>query len=354
MPRPPEVSLSGEEREALETISRARSLPAREVMRARIVLKSEQGLSAPRIASQLECNVNTVQQWRSRFLARRLVGLQERPRSGRPPQLVGEREAQVLAQTLEAPADATHWSVRRLAKKAGVSKSSVHRIWRRYDLQPHREKTFKFSRDPLLVEKVVEVVGLYLNPPENALVLCVDEKSQIQAVQRTQPLLPLRPGLPAARTHDYERHGTATLFAALDRATGQVLGRCAKRHRHQEFLAFLRLIDRTYPEGEIHLVLDNYSAHTQERVKRWFERHRRCVPHFTPTGASWLNLVESWFSLLTRQRVRRGSFTSVLALIKAIRAYLRAWAQNPTPFAWTKTPAQVLAPYHLSISGTEH
>jgi len=354
MPRPPEVTLNEAEREALEAISRARSLPAREVMRARIVLKSAQGLSAPEIASQLECNVNTVQQWRGRFLARRLAGLEERPRSGRPPQFVGEREAQVLAQTLEAPANATHWSARRLGKKAGVSKSSVHRIWQRYELQPHREKTFKFSRDPLLVEKVVDVVGLYLNPPENALVLCVDEKSQIQALQRTQPLLPLRAGLPAARTHDYERHGTTTLFAALDRATGEVLGRCAQRHRHQEFLTFLRLIDRTYPQGEIHLVLDNYSIHTHGRVKRWFERQPRFVPHFTPTGASWLNLVESWFSLLTRQRVRRGSFTSVMALNKSIHAYLRAWEQNPTPFTWTKTPEQVLAPYHLSISGTEH
>jgi transposase len=323
-------------------------------MRARIVLKSAQGLSAPEIASQLECNVNTVQQWRGRFLARRLAGLGERPRSGRPSQLVGEREAQVLAQTLEAPGDTTHWSARRLGKKAGVSKSSVHRIWQRYKLQPHREKTFKFSRDPLLVEKVVDVVGLYLDPPENALVLCVDEKSQIQALQRTQPLLPLRAGLPAARTHDYERHGTTTLFAALDRATGEVLGRCAQRHRHQEFLSFLRLIDRTYAQGEIHLVLDNYSTHTHDRVKRWFERHPRFVAHFTPTGASWLNLVESWFSLLTRQRVRRASFTSVMALIKSIHAYLRAWEQNPTPFTWTKTPEQVLAPYHLDTSGTEH
>ena len=354
MPRPPKVTLLAEERDVLEAMSRARSSPARAVMRARIVLKSAQGLSAPEIASQVECNVNTVQQWRGRFLACRLAGLQERPGRGRPAELAGEREAQVVAQTLEAPADATHWSARRLAQKAGVSKSSVHRIWQRYQLQPHREKTFKFSRDPLLVEKVVDVVGLYLNPPENALVLCVDEKSQIQALQRTQPLLPLRTGLPAARTHDYERHGTTTLFAALDRATGEVLGRCAQRHRHQEFLSFLRLIDRTYPQGEIHLVLDNYGTHTHERVERWFGRHPRFVPHFTPTGASWLNLVEGWFSLLTRQRVRRGSFTSTMALVKAIHAYLRAWEQNPTPFAWTKTPEQVLAPYHLNLSGTEH
>jgi transposase len=323
-------------------------------MRARIVLKSAQGLSAPEIASQLECNANTVQQWRGRFLARRLAGLQERPGRGRPAKFVGELEAQVLAETLQAPADATHWSARRLAKKTRMSKSTVHRIWQRYKLQPHREKTFKFSRDPLLVEKVVDVVGLYLNPPENALVLCVDEKSQIQALQRSQPLLPLRAGLPASRTHDYERHGTTTLFAALDRATGEVLGRCAQRHRHQEFLKFLRLVDGSYPQGEIHLVLDNYSTHTHERVKGWFERHPRFVTHFTPTGASWLNLVESWFSLLTRQRVRRGSFTSVMALIKSIHAYLRAWEQNPTPFSWTKTPEQVLAPYRLSISGTEH
>jgi transposase len=354
MPRPPKVTLLNEEREALEAMSRARSLPAREVMRARIVLKSAQGLSAPQIATQLECDVNSVRQWRSRFLARRLEGLAERPRSGRPAQFVGEREAQVLAQTLEAPAHASHWSTRRLGKQAGVSKSTVHRIWRRYDLQPHREKTFKFSRDPLLVEKVVDVVGLYLNPPENALVLCVDEKTQIQAMERTQPLLPMQPGRPAARTHDYERNGTTTLFAALDKATGEVLGRCAQRHRHQEFLTFLRLIDRTYPHGEIHFVLDNYSTHTHDRVKRWFERHPRFVSHFTPTGASWLNLAECWFSILTRQRVRRGSFTSIMALVKSIHSYLRAWERNPTPFAWTKTPQQVLAPYHLNTSGTGH
>ena len=354
MPRPPTVTLSPDERRILESISRARKAPARQVMRARVVLKAAQGLTAGQIAEQLECNVNTVQDWRARFLARRLEGLQDRPGRGRPARFVGEREAQVVAQTLEAPPHATHWSVRRLGKRAGVSKSTVHRIWQRYELQPHRQKTFKFSRDPLLVEKVVDVVGLYLNPPENALVLCVDEKSQIQAMERSQPLLPMKPSRPCAHTHDYERHGTTTLFAALDKATGEVLGRCAQRHRHQEFLTFLRLIDRSYPEGEIHLVLDNYCTHKHEKVQRWFGRHRRFVPHFTPTGASWLNLVECWFSILTRQHVRRGNFESVMALIKSIHGYLRAWTENPTPFTWAKTPQQVLTPYHLDISGTGH
>jgi len=354
MPQPPAVTLTQRERLALESLARARSSPARTVLRARIVLKSAQGLSAPQIAARLECNVNTVREWRSRFLARGLEGLKERRGRGRPARFVGEREGQIVAQTLQAPANATHWSVRRLGKKAGVSKSTVHRIWRRYNLQPHREKTFKFSRDPLLVEKVVDVVGLYLSPPENALVLCVDEKSQIQALERTQPLLPIGAGRPASRTHDYRRNGTTTLFAALNKATGEVLGRCAERHRHQEFLTFLRLTDRTYPQGEIHLVLDNYGTHTHERAERWFQRHRRFVRHFTPTGCSWLNLIECWFSILTRQHVRRGNFESVMALTKSIHRYLRAWDEHPRPFTWRKTPEQVLAPYHLSISGTEH
>jgi len=354
MPRPPEVVLSPEERTVLEGLCRARSAPARLVLRAKIVLASVERVAAPLIAERLGCNVNTVRQWRSRFLVRRLAGLEELPGRGRPATFVGDEEARVLAATLEQPPQATHWSARRLAKAVGVSKSSVHRIWQRHDLQPHREKTFKFSRDPLLVEKVVDVVGLYLNPPENALVLCVDEKSQMQALARTQPLLPLRPGHPAAHTADYERHGTTTLFAALNHAQGEVLGRCAKRHRRPEFLTFLRLINRTYPYGEIHLVLDNYATHKGEEVDRWFQRHPRFVRHFTPTGASWLNLVEGWFSILTRQHVRRNSFTSVMALVKSIHAYLADWAQHPQPFSWTKTPAQVLAPYHLTISGTEH
>jgi len=353
--RPPvPVNLTDGDRAALEAIVSAPSSEVRMVLRSRIVLLAAQGKPNGAIAAALGCNVNTARLWRNRFVRLGPAGLRDAPGRGRKPVYVGAKEAEVVAATLQPPPAATHWSARRLAHAVGASKSTVHRIWQAHRLKPHREKTFKFSRDPLLVEKVVDIIGLYLHPPEKALVLCVDEKSQIQALERSQPLLPLAEGRTACRTHDYERHGTATLFAALAYPQAAVVGTCAQRHRHQEFLAFLNLIERRYPEGEIHLVLDNYGTHTHDKVKRWFARRPRYHLHFTPTSASWLNLVELFFSILTRQRVRRASFRSVDALYKALHGYLRDWNQHPTPFAWTKTPKQALVHYNVDISGTGH
>jgi transposase len=354
MSTPVPVLLDGPTRAALDKIVTAPTSQVRQALRAQIVLLAAEGKPNAQIAAELGCNVNTARLWRNRFIAQGLSGLEDAPGRGRKPVIVGEREAEIVSATLTPPDNATHWSARRLAAKVKVSKSAVHRVWQAYGLQPHREKTFKFSRDPLLVEKVLDIIGLYLNPPENALVLCVDEKSQIQALERTQPVLPLGPGKTACRTHDYTRHGTATLFAALAYPQAEVVGTCAARHRHQEFLAFLRLIDRTYPTGEIHLVLDNYGTHKHEKVQRWFARRPRYHLHFTPTSASWMNLVELFFSILTRQRVRRASFTSVQVLYKTLHAYLRDWNEHPTPFSWVKTPDQVLSQYDIGISGTEH
>ena len=354
MSTPVPVLLDTATRAELERVVAAPTSQVRQVRRARIVVLAAEGKPNDEIAAELGCNVNTARLWRNRFVAQGLAGLQDAPGRGRKPVIVGVREAGIVSATLTPPDNATHWSARRLAAKLKVSKSAVHRVWRTYGLQPHRQKTFKFSRDPLLVEKVLDIIGLYLNPPEKALVLCVDEKSQIQALERTQLALPLGPGKTACRTHDYTRHGTATLFAALAYPQAEVVGTCAARHRHQEFLAFLRLIDRAYPATEIHLVLDNYGTHTHEQVERWFAQRRRYHLHFTPTSASWMNLVELFFSILTRQRVRRGSFTGVQALYKALHAYLRDWNEHPTPFSWVKTPQQVLSQYDIAISGTEH
>jgi transposase len=353
--RPPvPVSLTADEWAALQAIVAAPSSQVRQVLRSRIVLLAAEGKPNGEIAGELGCNVNTARLWRNRFARLRLSGLKDAPGRGRKPVYVGEKEAEVVAATLKPPAEATHWSARRLAKEVQASKSTVHRIWQAHRLKPHREKTFKFSRDPLLVEKVVDIIGLYLHPPQNALVLCVDEKSQIQALERSQPMLPLAEGKTACRTHDYARHGTARLFAALAYPQAQVVGTCAQRHRHQEFLAFLNLIERSYPQGEIHLVLDNYGTHKHEKVQRWFARRPRYHLHFTPTSASWLNLVELFFSILTRQRVRRASFSSVQMLYKAVHGYLRDWNEHPTPFTWVKTPQEALAQYNISIFGTEH
>jgi transposase len=248
-----------------------------------------------------------------------------------------------VAATLIPPEGMTHWSARRLAKQVGVSHSTVHRIWQAHDLKPHRVETFKFSRDPQLREKVIDIVGLYLNPPEQALVLGVDEKSQIQALERTQPLLQLRPGQVERHTHDYKRNGTTTLFAALNIATGEVIGECHPRHRHQEFLKFLNQLNKEVPDKELHLILDNYGTHKQEKVQRWLKRHKRFHLHFTPIGASWLNMVEIWFGILTNQAIRRGSFGSVGHLIGAIKAFLSRWNEGAKPFVWTKTAEQILA-----------
>jgi len=272
-----------------------------------------------------------------------MEGLQDEPKPGRPRTISRDKTAEIVATTLTPPDGVTHWSARRLAKQVGVSHSTVHRIWQTYDLKPHRAETFKFSRDPQLKEKVVDIVGLYLNPPEAALVLGVDEKSQIQALSRTQPLLQLRPGQVERHTHDYKRNGTTTLFAALNVATGEVIGECQTRHRHQEFLKFLKQLDKEISGKELHLILDNYGTHKQDKVKKWLKRHKRFHLHFTPTGASWMNMVEIWFGILTNQTIRRGSFDSVAYLVGAIKAFLVRWNEGAKPFVWTKTAEQILA-----------
>jgi len=286
----------------------------------------------------------TVGKWRGRFLARRLDGLLDEPRPGAPRRISDAQVEHVLTVTLESmPSNATHWSTRLLARRCGMSQSAVSRIWRAFALQPHRSETFKLSRDPLFIEKVRDLVGLYLNPPDKALVLSVDEKGQIQALDRTQPVLPLRPGIPARQTHDYTRHGTTTLFAALNVLEGTVIGSCLPRQRHIEFLAFLERIERAAPRRrDIHMILDNYGTHPHPKVQAWFAAHPRYHLHFTPTGASWLNLVERWFAEITRKRIRRGTFHSVSELNRAISEYVRENNRNPRPFIWTATASTIM------------
>lgn len=344
MPRvAPEISLTEQERARLERIVSAPSSEQRQVFRARIILLAEQGLQNQQIAEQLDTSRQTVGMWRARAAERGIEELGDEARSGRTRTYDAVEEAKIIAKTLEKPPGRTHWSAERLAEHVEASPATILRIWRRNGLQPHRTETFKYSTDPLLEEKVTDIVGLYLHPPQGALVLCVDEKSQIQALDRTQPMLPMRPGDPERHTHDYKRHGTTTLFAALNLVTAEIVGTCMERHRHQEFLRFLRLLDRNYPEGEIHLVLDNYGTHTQPKVEAWFDNHPRFTRHFTPTSASWMNQVETWFGILTSQAVRRGTFRSVDALIKAIHRFIRAWNDGCEPFVWVKTAEQILA-----------
>jgi transposase len=326
------------DREKLELLARRPKTAQRVALRSKIVLRAAEGLSNREIARRLGVTGATVGKWRERFRARGMEGLGDDARPGTPRKITDAQVEEAVTQTLESrPAAATHWSTRSLAARVGLSQSAVVRIWHSFGLQPHRSETFKLSTDPWLVEKVRDIVGLYLNPPEHAIVLCVDEKSQVQALDRTQPILPLRPGLPEQRTNDYERHGTTSLFAALEIATGKVIGECHRRHRHQEFLQFLERIDATVPvdAGEIHLVLDNYGTHKTAKVIRWFARHPRYHLHFTPASGSWVNQVERWFAGITEQRIRRGSFTSVKSLEKAIREYLDHNNQNPKPFIWT-------------------
>jgi transposase len=348
------LELSSEEQSSLEKIVRSPSAQFRDVLRAKIILLAAQNETNQAISEQLGCNINTARLWRNRFHALGLKGLQDEKGRGRKPVYGAEKESEIIAATLTPPQEATHWSVRRLAKETGVSKSTIHRIWQAHKIQPHRVEHFKYSRDPLLVEKVIDITGLYLNPPEKALVLCVDEKTQIQALERTQPILPLGPGRPAAPTYDYKRNGTTALFAALNLTHPEVIGRCAENHRHQEFLAFLRKIDLEYPRVEIHLILDNYGTHKHPQVEKWFQRRPRFHRHFTPTSASWMNLVECWFSILTRQRIRRGNFTSELNLQQSLHRYIREWNEHPTPFKWVKTSDQVLRKYNIANNGTEH
>jgi len=307
-------------------------------------LAAAEGLNNKAISERGLGSVQTICLWRKRYAEYGIEGLRDQPKSGRPRTIGRDKMAEIVAITLTPPEGMTHWSARRLAKQVGVGHSTVHRIWQAHDLKPHRGETFKFSQYPLLEEKVVDIVGLYLNPPEQALVLgVVDEKSQIQALSRTQPLLQLRPGQVERHTHDYKRNDTTTLFAALNIATGEVMAECHHRHRHQEFLEFLNQLDKEIPRKELHLILDNYGTHKQENVQKWLKRHKRFHFHFTPAGASWMNMVEIWFGILTNQAIRRGSFDSVAPLIGSIKAFLSRWNEEAKPFVWTKTAEQILA-----------
>ena len=329
------------DRETLTQWIRSPTMPQQWVLRARIVVASGGGEGVRQVARRLEVTPATVCQWRSRYLQEGLAGLRTRSRRGRPRVITDAKERAVVAKTLSRPKAATHWSCRSLAKEVGLSPATVHRIWQTYDLQPHRTTTFKFSRDPEFERKLADVVGLYLDPPEKALVLCVDEKSQIQALNRTQPLLPMRPGLPARMTHDYKRNGTTSLFAALEVASGKVHGHCFPQHTHTEFTSFLESIKRKYPRRDIHLICDNYGTHKHPAVRQWFSANPRFQVHYTPTSASWLNLVERWFALITSQAIRRGSFDSVRALERAINRYLAHWNETAKPFRWTKSARQI-------------
>jgi transposase len=339
------VTLEPADKEKLELLARRPKTAQRAALRAKIILRAAEGESNQEIARCLAVTGNTVGKWRERFRLRGMEGLSDEPRPGTPRQITDAQVEEAVTRTLEsAPKAATHWSTRSLAKQVGLSQSAVVRIWHSFGLQPHRSETFKLSTDPFLVEKVRDIVGLYVNPPDHAVVLCVDEKAQVQALDRTQPILPLRPGLPEQRTNDYERHGTTSLFAALDVATGQVLGACHRRHRQQEFLKFMALVDANVPAevGEVHLVLDNYGTHKTSKVIRWFARHPRYHLHFTPTSGSWVNQVERWFAEMTEKRIRRGSFPSVLSLEKAIHEYLAHHNQSPKPFLWTASADLIL------------
>ena len=339
------IELSTAEREELEAWARRPKTAQALAQRARAILLGAEGLNNTAVAARVGWTKQSVGKWRRRFLERRLDGLLDEPRPGAPRRISDADVERALALTLEStPADATHWSTRSLAKASGLSRATVHRIWRAFALQPHRSETFKLSKDPLFIAKVRDIVGLYLDPPERAMVLCVDEKSQIQALDRTQPLPPMRPGQIERRTHDYKRHGTTSLFAALDVKTGQVIGSCQRRHRSQEFRRFLDRIDAAVPADlDVHLILDNYGTHKTALIRNWLAKRPRYQLHFTPTGASWINLVERWFATLTQKQIRRGAHRSTAELERAIEQYLDHHNQAPQPFVWTKTADEILA-----------
>lgn len=342
-PKKPLV-LTNEEREKLQQWAKRPKTAQRLALRSRIVLSCGEGLSNQTVARQCGVSTHTVSKWRERFRTDRLEGLADEPRPGAPRAITDAQVEEVVTRTLEStPHQATHWSTRSMARATRLSHMAVARIWRAFGLQPHRTESFKLSADPFFVEKVRDIVGLYLNPPEHAVVLSVDEKSQVQALDRTRPVLPLRPGLAERQTHDYIRHGTTSLFAALDVKTGKVIGECHRRHRAREFLKFLEAVDGQLPtEPEVHLVMDNYGTHKTPQVKRWFARHSRYHLHFTPTSASWLNQVERFFAEITRRRIRRGTFTHVRELEQAIHDYLKHHNRKPKPFVWTATANTIL------------
>jgi transposase len=342
MPLTVAVELPDSDRAELSRWLRAPSMPAGLAQRARIVLLAADGAGTNEIVTRTGVSKPTVIAWKKRYAAEGIAGLENRPKPGRPAQV---DEVAVVLATLEPPPErlgVSHWSSRLLADQLGISNVWVARIWRKWGLQPWRRETFKFSTDPQLEAKVRDVVGLYLNPPDKAVVLSVDEKSQIQALDRTAPVLPLRPGLPEKATHDYVRHGTTTLFAALEVATGKVTDACYPRHRHTEFLRFLKQVAKTYPRVELHIVADNYATHKHPAVQAWLTRNPRIIMHFTPTSGSWLNMVEIFFAIITRQAIRRGTFTSVKDLTSAIRRFIDGWNDRCQPFAWTKTADEII------------
>jgi hypothetical protein len=341
---PPLVTLSKDDSELLEGWGRKHSTGQSHAMRARIVLLAAQGMANGAIADSIGTSQQTVSKWRTRFVEYGVDGLFDEPRPGAPRKIGDERVQQVVSATLESvPKGMTHWSTRDLAKRSGISRESVRRIWKAFRLQPHREGTFKLSKDPLLVDKIRDIVGLYVNPPEKAVVLCVDEKSQIQALERTQQLLPMQPGRIALRTCDYRRHGTTSLFAALDVASGKVIGQCMQRHRAREFINFLEAIDEQTPQDmDLHLVLDNYSTHKTPRVKRWLARHPRFHLHFTPTSGSWLNQVERWFAGLTDKALRRSVHRSVNELKSSIETYISVMNAKAKPYRWVKSATEII------------
>jgi transposase len=359
-PKPVEITLSDDERARLEAWTRRRKSAQGLALRSRIVLACAEGGSNTGVAERLGVSVSTVRKWRGRFAVDRLDGLLDEPRPGRPRTVLDDKVEDVIVKALEsAPPDGgTHWSTRQMAGVAGVSQSTVSRVWRAFGLQPHRVEHWKLSKDPLFVEKVRDIVGVYLDPPERAVVLCVDEKSQIQALDRTAPTLPMLPGTPARATHDYKRNGTSSLFAALDTASGKVIGSLHSRHRAIEFKKFLQTIDREVPDDlEVHLILDNYATHKTPMIKRWVAAHPRFHFHFTPTGASWLNLVERWFGELTARKIKRGAHRSVRELNADIRDWLETWNENPKPYVWAKTADQILetiAAYCERITDSGH
>jgi len=353
------IELSEDERSTLERWARRPKSAQALALRCRIVLLAAEGANNTEVSRSLNVTHGMVRKWRSRFLVSRLEGLHDEPRPGAPRTIGDDDVEAVIVKTLEeTPHDATHWSTRSMAKATGMSQSAVSRIWRAFGLKPHLVDTFKLSPDPQFVEKVRDIVGLYLNPPEGALVLCVDEKTQVQALDRTAPVLPLRPGLPERATHDYVRHGTTNLYAALDVASGMVITDMTERHRAQEFRRFLNLINRTVPEDlDVHIVVDNVSTHKTPEVKRWLIRHPRFHLHFTPTYSSWINLVERWFAELTTKWLRRGAHRSTKELESAITHWVDQWNENPTPFVWHKNADEILstlASYCERISDSGH